>query len=192
VTELMTLVRELESRWALKGSDEHEAPALGLDREEVVATLKASGLRAPAEVIDWYSWHNGVAPEEAGSRWVQLAPSGFHQLSLQESLDEREAWTQHAAQSMGDLAGFLGDEAPEMLEPSYWWEPTWLPIGSQPRQTSSWPISPVRPTASLCLSLSGATWTTRENRLPTRSRPGCGCYSMSRMTTGVGFRRRRR
>ena len=30
---------------------------------------------------------------------------------------------------MDELAGFVGDDAPEMLELSYWWEPTWLPLG---------------------------------------------------------------
>ena len=129
MTELASLLIELEHRWSEKGSDEHTAMAPGLDRAEVVATLEGQGLRAPDELVDWYCWHNGGFPEEAGAPSVYLAPSGFLQLSLRASVEEKQAWTKNAAEFLGDLEGFLGeDEAPEMLEAAYWWEPTWFPI----------------------------------------------------------------
>jgi cell wall assembly regulator SMI1 len=129
VSELLGLLRELERRWREKGSDDYMAMAPGLDRAEVTQTLTANGLRAPRELLDWYSWHNGVVQERASRRGVYLAPTGFQQLSLRECLEEQERWTQQASQFLVDLDRFLGEgEAPEMREASYWWEPTWLPI----------------------------------------------------------------
>ena len=129
VSELTTLLAELESKWTQKGSDDYTKMAPGLDRAKVVTTLESRGPCAPSEVVDWFSWHNGVVREKAGSDWVLLAPSGFQQFSLLESLEEQESWTEQAAHTASEMAGFLGeDEAPEMLEASYWWEPTWLPI----------------------------------------------------------------
>lgn len=128
MSELMGLLQELENRWKEKGSDDYTAMAPGLGAEEVVGTLEAQGLRAPGELIDWYSWHNGVVREKAGAGWVLLAPSGFQQFSLRESLEERESSSAQATRTASEMAQFLGDEVPEMLEPSYWWEPTWFPI----------------------------------------------------------------
>lgn len=129
MSELATLLSELESRWKQKGSDDYTTMAPGLDRAEVVRTLEAHGLRAPGELVDWFSWHNGVDREKAGSRWVLLAPTAFQQFSLIECLEERESWLQLAPRAAAGIAEQYGETAvPEMLEPSFWWEPTWLPI----------------------------------------------------------------
>jgi hypothetical protein len=128
VSELASLLVELESRWKQKGSDDHTSMAPGLNRSEVVSSLEAHGLRAPAELVEWFSWRNGVIGERAGSRWVLLAPTAFQQVSLQQSLDERESWIQDAARTAAEMDREYGAEFPEWSDPSFWWESTWLPI----------------------------------------------------------------
>lgn len=132
VSELAALLLELESRWKHKGSDDQTDMARGLDRSEVDRTLEAHGFRVPAELVDWYSWHNGVIGERAGSRWVFLAPTAYQQFSLQESLEERDAWTQNATRTAAEMDREYGTEFPEWSEPSFWWEPTWLPVAREP------------------------------------------------------------
>jgi cell wall assembly regulator SMI1 len=128
VSELASLLVELESRWKEKGSDDYTLMLPGLDRAEVARTLEANGLRAPGEVVDWFAWHNGIDKARAGSRGVEVAPSGFRQLSLRESLEERETSLRLAAKTAVDV-GPVHDEDRELAAPNSWWEPTWLPIG---------------------------------------------------------------
>jgi cell wall assembly regulator SMI1 len=129
VSELASLLAELESRWEQKGSDDYTLMLPGLDRAEVVRTLETKGLRAPGEVVDWFAWHNGVDNARAGSRGVEVAPSAFRQCSLLESLEERETWLRGAAQMAVNAGPAVDDEDRELVDPSFWWEPTWLPIG---------------------------------------------------------------
>jgi cell wall assembly regulator SMI1 len=128
VTDLALLLTELEQRWTEKGSDDRELMAPGLDRAEVVRTLEGRALPAPGEVVEWFAWRNGVRSELARPRWVLLAPSSFQQLSLPESLEERETRIQGAAQAAADAGPVDDAEDRELLDPTFWWEPTWLPI----------------------------------------------------------------
>jgi cell wall assembly regulator SMI1 len=122
------LLSELEKRWKEKGSDDYLRMAPGLERAEVASTLEARNLRAPAEVVDWFAWHNGADTDHDGSPWVLLAPSSFQQFSLQESLEEREEWLRGAARMAVDAGPVEDDEDRQILEPTFWWEPTWLPV----------------------------------------------------------------
>jgi len=128
VSELATLLVELESRWTKKGSSDSACMAPGLDREVVIGMLEANGLPAPAELADWFGWHDGVNVELAGSRWVLLAPAAFMPFSLHEALEERESWIQDAGRVAAEAGAEFGPELPEVQEPSFWWESTWLPI----------------------------------------------------------------
>ena len=129
MSALASLLAELENRWKEKGSDDYTLMLPGLDGAEIIRTLEANGLRAPGEVVDWFFWHNGVDKARAGSRRVEIAPGTFRQLSLHESLEARQDWLQGAAQMAVDAGPVGDDEDRELVDPSFWWEPTWLPIG---------------------------------------------------------------
>ena len=48
----------------------------GIGEREVVATLQGIGLTPSAEVVTWFSWHNGAGEQGMPTSHIKLAPAG--------------------------------------------------------------------------------------------------------------------
>jgi hypothetical protein len=86
VTELSDLLVQLESAWEEHGFSPAEWLAPGIDHalaREAIAGVSGSPCQ---EALDWFGWHNGSIDDRTE---VELAPSGFTLLSIEQSLAER-------------------------------------------------------------------------------------------------------
>ena len=79
----------LEDAWRRHGMANDGWLAAGIDSETTTRRLGELGLAAPAEIRDWFAWHNGVEAA-AGGQELSLGPSGFKPLSLTEAIACRE------------------------------------------------------------------------------------------------------
>jgi hypothetical protein len=118
VTELSDLLVQLESAWEEHGFSPAEWLAPGIDHalaREAIAGVSGSPCQ---EALDWFGWHNGSIDDRTE---VELAPSGFTLLSIEQSLAER------AVRIEGAMA--LAELPPDPLPVSVFWRDSWLPIG---------------------------------------------------------------
>ena len=116
MTALAELLPQLEAAWARSGLiDEHMLP--GLTEPEIRQALAGLTDDPPAELIDWFRWHNGTPTVLPVFR---MAPSGFEPLSLSLALAVRVRDL--------ELSADAGAEAPEM-DPAGLIQPEFLPIG---------------------------------------------------------------
>src|SRR5262245_32157109 len=94
--------------------------APGLDRETIRAELERQGLAAPAEILEWFTWHNGCSGRERNIRhWY--GPTSFHVQSLSQCLEIRDHY-QEWARSEQEV-GSPPEDSEEQL-----WDSSWLPL----------------------------------------------------------------
>lgn len=96
--------------------DELFAP--GLEATAISSTLHGEGLPAPAEVVEWFTWHDGRG--RLPTSLAPLGPTPWTKYSLREALRTRALRLQEAEYAASE------DEGSTL--PSLWWEPSWLPI----------------------------------------------------------------
>jgi hypothetical protein len=117
VSELPALLADLEVEWKRLGLDVDQSLAPGIPAQVARADLAVISSAPCEEAIEWFAWHNG--PSTAP---LEMAPSGFDLLSVEESLAERSLRRHMAV-----------DVAADMDDPRYpttaWWGDSWLPIG---------------------------------------------------------------
>jgi hypothetical protein len=130
VTELSTLLLELEETWRRKGFDQGGCLAPGLPPEDIVCLLASEGLPAPTEVVDWFSWRNGAI----GSTYppgvtVELVPARFEPGSLAGCLGAEfgRGYRLELAKRLANEFRERG-ETGETSTPDFWWRTNWLPL----------------------------------------------------------------
>ncbi|MFN8185502.1 MAG: hypothetical protein U0R69_00335 [Gaiellales bacterium] len=120
MTKLTGLLAELEGTWARKGFDRFDRLRPGLAEDVVRRSL--TGLPVPTEIVEWFGWHDGQVGRAEG---VTLAPSAFTPLGL-ESAEYASLMQQAIAR--GADPNLVGEQK-ELLDPGYYWEESWLPLG---------------------------------------------------------------
>lgn len=101
--KLSTALVELEATWLRNGMPHTHCLAPGVEAAEVEAALASAGLTPPAEILEWFGWHDGTiwSPTE-GDVLPALGLGAFQPLSLTQALDERSR--------MRELAATLADD----------------------------------------------------------------------------------
>jgi hypothetical protein len=130
MSELATLLRELEETWRRKGFDQGSRFAPGLQPDEVVSQLASEGLPAPAEIVDWFSWRNGARgfPNRL-SELVELVPCGLEPGNLGACLGPELGRRYYLEHAQGLASVHRGSGDPEQTaDPDFWWDPNWLPL----------------------------------------------------------------
>jgi hypothetical protein len=102
---LRTLLDELDDRLRRFGAPVVEAFRPGLAEEQVREEAGAAGLAAPADVLAWWGWHDGVdggVPPEYAGPGVRFRPEStivrpWHALSLADALRVRRWYVEQAA-----------------------------------------------------------------------------------------------
>lgn len=126
MTGLTAALDELETAWRRKGSTDMARLRPGLQVEQIVAFLRGAGSRAvPAEIVEWFAWHNGPATPNIAREMVRLAPSRFEPLSLETGFYAK-AWLSDGARVLAVADASQGEER----NPSFWWEEAWWPIAA--------------------------------------------------------------
>jgi cell wall assembly regulator SMI1 len=123
VTRLTAALEGLERAWLRNGMPHTHWLMPGLEASDVQAALAAVDLAPPADVIEWFGWHNGTVWSlvTEGDVYPALGLGSFVPLSLAEALDERSR--------MAELAASLAEDPMAIPEDLPLWEPSWLPIG---------------------------------------------------------------
>jgi hypothetical protein len=117
MSELPDLLTEMDTEWDRLGLDVNRFVAPGIDEESVRTELAAISSTPCQEAVEWFAWHNGplAAP-------IEIAPSGFDLLSINESVAEHSSRRRLAADAAADM------DDPDFPIAAYWRD-TWLPIG---------------------------------------------------------------
>ena len=125
MTDVPTLLSELEKRWSRRGCPVTELLRPGIAEDVVRRALgRLLGERdVPAEIIEWFGWHDG--PIGSGEP-ARLAPSDFLPLSLEAAL---WAWEYLRCVAKSIVDGLAGDPPGSPTDPDYFWSKDWLPIG---------------------------------------------------------------
>jgi hypothetical protein len=123
VTKLAAALVDLERAWLRNGMPHTEWLTRGLEASEVKAALATVDLTPPAEVVEWFAWHNGTSWSllTEGDVYPALGLGGFVPLSVADALDERAM--------MAELAAELAEDPMAIPEDLPLWEPSWLPVG---------------------------------------------------------------
>lgn len=118
ITLLPELLGRLEASWESHGVvvPEHFAP--GLSQEAIQSALADLATPVPAEITEWYGWHNGGGPNS--EHVARLGPSSWRAMALEDALGERLDRLQGANYLAADMGG--------QMPASHWWELNWLPI----------------------------------------------------------------
>lgn len=132
MTPLRELLNRLEIEWKRIGCVDVSRLAPGQSPEETRRLLEQAKLAPVAELLDWFSWHNGPIDDDVGDKRVWLEPSGFEILRLERCLAGREHLLSLSREVAEADREEFGDSDPE-AQPSYYFEPTWLPIGGVSR-----------------------------------------------------------
>jgi hypothetical protein len=122
MTNLPYLLSELEARWLRLGFRDQRAFDPGLAPTDVRRALSDIVPDPAEEVIEWFSWHNGLRDPEGGL--VDAAPSGFSPMSMEAALAARESRLR-LADELAQHENSAGGE----IDSDYFWPKTWLPIG---------------------------------------------------------------
>jgi hypothetical protein len=122
MTKLTAALEGLEQAWLRNGMPHTNWLAAGLEATEVEAALAPVGLTPPAEILEWFGWHNGTiwSPTE-GDVVPGLGMGRFAPLSLIQALEERSM--------MMEVAASLEDDPMAIPEDLPLWEVAWLPVG---------------------------------------------------------------
>jgi hypothetical protein len=120
-TLLPGLLAEIEDDWVGMGWPHRERLARGLARDATAERLASAGLPAPTEILEWFSWHDGVS----GVGRTTFGPTAQVPLSLERALQQRERRIAGSLQLLHHDPDF-----PFLGDPDWWWDPKWLPIGS--------------------------------------------------------------
>jgi cell wall assembly regulator SMI1 len=120
------LLDALFSRWTDQGAPilDHLQP--GLSEAAMNAIVASLGLALPVEARLWWGWHNGVGATAELFRDEAIGPVASF-LSLEKAVD----WYRQELAMAATVATTHGRDVPghpELADPAYWWEPTWLPI----------------------------------------------------------------
>lgn len=117
MSELPSLLAEMDLEWNRLGLDVNRFVAPGIDEESVRSELAPISSSPCREAVEWFAWHNGplAAP-------IEIAPSGFDFLSITESVAEHSSRRHLAAELAADM------DDPAFPIRAYWGD-TWLPIG---------------------------------------------------------------
>jgi len=113
-TPLTALLAELDAALDATGAPFLELANPGIGEDRVATALLDAGLRPPpAELLEWWRWHNGS--REVNGRWgaEMVGPGFWTLLSLEQSLADRARWREMWP---------AGSELP--------WDPSWLPIAA--------------------------------------------------------------
>jgi hypothetical protein len=121
MSDLPTLLAELEQLWRERDVISVDRLAPGLEPSEIRMELAARDLPAPQEVVDWFAWHNGTIHDGLGPEIAD--PGGFALISLDLSLRARDDRLEAAAQLAEETGG-----APEVATVEAWWQQNWLPL----------------------------------------------------------------
>ncbi|MGW5582092.1 SMI1/KNR4 family protein [Micromonospora chokoriensis] len=119
---LTTVLGQLELQWRRNNAPIAARLAPGHSDEHLAAAFAAVPLSLPAEVRQWWGWHDGVRRLEPGTRLgveSQIGPGGWEFLSLTEAFDERSL--------MLDVCGRTHYPADDRDWDGYW-RPSWLPV----------------------------------------------------------------
>lgn len=111
MSELLDACAALRDRWS-----EHGLPLIGHLRpptstEELQRALAELGITPASDLLEWWSWHDGV--DEGIDPGFGPSPL----FSVKQAVDE-----------LHRCRGVAGDAATEDRPPSYWWHPQWFPI----------------------------------------------------------------
>ncbi len=93
----------------------------GIHEDATREALAREGLPAPAEILDWYAWHDGT-----DDRGASALPSRWQLLALDEALHQRRRLIQAGHRDAASLVA--GEMSAEWYDPSHYWRPSWLPI----------------------------------------------------------------
>jgi len=124
MSRLQRLLQDYEGLLRASGSAEPDSMVPGLEPGRVRDVLRAAGLAAPGEIVDWFSWCNGEARlEEDGFGRFTLAPTSLAPVSLEASLERyRREELEEARSNAGDWG-----QSPQN-DPEYWWPSSWVVI----------------------------------------------------------------
>lgn len=122
MSELSRKLRDWEDQWRRQGVSVDDYLAPPTTRERVHEILTNVGLHACEEAVDWFTWHDGARVHPLA---FEVAPSPFLPLSLEEATADRDSRREVAVLTASDVRG---EGCPELEDPDYYWEPTWLPI----------------------------------------------------------------
>jgi hypothetical protein len=118
MTWLPARLARLEELWIQAGVPVENLFAPGITGTETRSILQGGGLAAPAEIIEWFAWHNGAVKPRVGI--TPLGPTAWTALSLREALASRTEWLRGAKGAAEEDQGLTLAE--------YWWPEFWLPI----------------------------------------------------------------
>jgi hypothetical protein len=121
VTALSDLLVSYADLGAALGSRQEAELRAGLPAERIAERLREEGLPAPAEVVAWFSWHDGCTDRA----YVRLVPTFYAPLSLDEALDQRRDLLAFAVEAARDGHGYDGSDRSQ-----FWWRPEWLPFAA--------------------------------------------------------------
>lgn len=142
MSNLPQLISKLESLWlAYAPNRDPRGLAPGLAASTVRATLESAGLPTPEEIVEWFSWQNGLIP---GPRsYALLPPSPIDPLSLTQAVERREVGVSWAREVCTvPTLGMIDDEGivhpiPEpdrhASQPEDHWGPFWIPLDTECR-----------------------------------------------------------
>lgn len=122
MSELASLLSQLDDLWRELDCVNVDRLAPGLEPDLVRRTLHANGLASPEELVEWFAWHDGSVDDGVGSEIAR--PGGGPLLSLEQSLTARKENLRTAEWGAGEIDDVLG----EGVTSGVLWETNWLPL----------------------------------------------------------------
>jgi len=86
------LLLELEAEWRALGAPVDELVYPGLEREQVSGQLQDAFGKAPVELVEWFSWHNGGPINRRTAAQQLAAPMGRTLSPLEDCLSDRQSY----------------------------------------------------------------------------------------------------
>lgn len=92
-TSLPDLLRHVEQIWRAQSAPVALHLAPGATREQLDLFESTTGLPLSTELRQWWSWHNGVLPQERYDLAARcIGPGGWELMSLDEARVDRDEW----------------------------------------------------------------------------------------------------
>ncbi len=117
----LTLLRELEERWATRHVPLAGRLSPGLSASEIEALMAPLELRLPEEAFLWWSWHDGAPPGSLGQDQDRWLGPGMAYIPLAEAAAryrQRRELARRASET-SEVDDWTADA---------WWHPTWFPL----------------------------------------------------------------